>query len=60
MSLKGGISDTELINTIDDAKKGKKKAIDKLAKLVNDGIISSEEFGPLVMHCRINKAKREG
>lgn len=59
MSLKGGISHTELLNAIDDAKKGKKKAIEKLAKYVEDGRLSREEFGPLIMHCRINKAKKD-
>ena len=59
MSLKGGISHTELLNTIDDAKKGKQEAIEKLAKYVDDGKLSREEFEPLITHCRINKKKKD-
>ena len=35
-SLKGGISATELFDTVDNARKGKKKAVDKLSKYVDN------------------------
>ena len=59
MSLKGGISHTELLNTIDDAKKGKQGAIEKLAKYVDDGKLSREEYIPFIMRCRRNKTKKD-
>ena len=42
MSLKGGISATELFNAIDDARKGKKKAIKKLSDHYQKGFLSTE------------------
>ena len=47
-SLKGGMSATEFFDTIDDARKGKKKAVDKLAKYVDDGVMSTELYTELI------------
>ena len=43
-SLKGGMSDTELIDIVDDMRKGKRKAANKLAKYAEGGAISTEEY----------------
>lgn len=47
-SLKGGMSATEFFDTIDDARKGKKKAVDRLSKYVDDGIMSTEVYNQLI------------
>ena len=61
MSLKGGMSDRELLDAIDDARKGKKKALDKLSKYAESGLISAERYEELVgKECieRIKKYKK--
>ena len=57
MSLKGGISATELLNTIEDAKKGKKKAIAKLSKYVESGAISTEVYNQIIEEIRTSPNK---
>ena len=47
-SLKGGISNKELRDTIADAQKGKKAASEKLAKYVDSGIIPSRAYDELI------------
>ena len=47
-SLKGGMSATEFFDTIDDARKGKKKAVDRLSKYVDEGIMSTEVYTELI------------
>ena len=59
MSLKGGMSATELFDTIDDARKGKKKAIKKLNEYVQKGSISTQEYNKLMTAYRINKDKKD-
>ena len=44
MSLKGGLSSGELFDTIDDARKGNKEAINKLSQYVEKGIIPAELY----------------
>lgn len=58
MSLKGGISDTELRNTIVNTRKGKKKAINKLSEYVEKGSISTELYNKLITEYRLNKDKK--
>ena len=48
LSLKGSVSATELLDTIDDIRDGKKKAVDKLAHYVDSGAISTELYDELV------------
>jgi hypothetical protein len=59
MSLKGGLSPSEFYDIIDDAKKGKKKALDILSKYVEKGVISAEFYNELVTKYRINKMKKD-
>lgn len=47
-SLKGGVSTSELFDTLQDAKNGKKKAIDKLSKYAEEGLIRTEEYDALI------------
>ena len=47
-SLKGGMSATELFETVDDARKGKKSAISKLSKYVDNGAMSTELYNELI------------
>ena len=47
-SLKGGMSATELFDTVDDARKGKRKAIDKLSRYVDSGALSTEFYNELI------------
>ena len=47
-SLKGGMSATELFDTVDDARKGKKKAINTLSQYVKDGVMSTELYEELI------------
>ncbi len=47
-SLKGGVSATELFDTVDDARKGKKKAVNKLAEFVESGAMSTELYDALI------------
>ena len=58
MSLKGEISHTELLNTIDDARKGKKKAIKKLSERHQKGFLSTEEYNKILTEYRINKSRK--
>ena len=48
MSLKGGMSHTEFLNTVEDARKGKKAAKEKLSKYVESGVITAEQYKELV------------
>ena len=59
MSLKGGMSATELFDTIDDARKGKKKAIKKLSEHHQKGYLSTEEYNKILTEYRINKDKKD-
>ena len=58
MSLKGGMSATELFDTIDEAKKGESKAIAKLEKLVENGVLSREEYGGFIFGCRLTETRK--
>lgn len=59
MSLKGGVSTSELFDTINDAKNGKKKAFDKLAKYAEDGTISTDAYNNLIEKYGIKKEERK-
>lgn len=50
MSLKGGMSNTEFVETLVDARKGKRKAINKLHEYaVGKGIMSEEKFSEMIV-----------
>lgn len=48
MSFKGTISFHELYDTIEDMKKGKTKAIDRLTEYVKNGSISVNEYNKII------------
>ena len=47
-SLKGSVSNTQLLNIVDDARSGDKEAINKLSKYVDRGVIPTELYEELV------------
>ena len=47
-SLKGSVSNTQLLNIVDDARKGKGEAIHKLSKYVDRGVIPTELYEELI------------